>query len=61
MWWFSISCTLSDKKNSCFDTFVFFVPVFTLTGWWWFHLFLCVYEWILQWIFLFINNSPLNA
>ena len=31
-------------KNSCFDTFVFFVPVFTLIGLWWFHLFfLCLW------------------
>ena len=60
MWWFSISCTLSDLKF--IDTFVFFAPVFTLIGWWCFHLFfVCVYEWILQWIFLLINNSSVEC
>ena len=33
----------------------------SLMDWRWFHLFfVCVYEWILQWIFLLINNSSLS-
>ena len=64
MWWFSISCTLSDLKfmlcmglyvcvlRACFHIHWLVVVPFVLFS---------VYECILQWIFLLNNNSPLHA